>query len=290
MIKERTNGRLILDTKPDLLGAKEGFEGVSTGKADIALQRIPFVSGTYPLFDYGSLPFFFANAYEYEKAVNDPDMLKIMDKAFAELGLVKLFDAPSTTPNDAIFANKAIKVVEDFKGVKMRASGLLPTMTLDLLEASPLTMSVMEISEAMHRGTIDAVLTSVSYGLNVGMTDVSSYINYWPILSAYGGAYVVNKDKWDALTPDLQEAVRQVSAEIEGQEFFGTDVAYKVARSGVSAAGLEVVTPDEATLNEAREIVKSVVDKWLELAGPDGKAVLDIAAKYASGAEALLGK
>jgi hypothetical protein len=36
--------------------------------------------------------------------------------------------------------------------------------------------------------------------------------------------------------------------------------------------------------------VRPTIDKWLELAGPQGKQILDIAAQYAGGAKVMLKK
>ncbi|MCP3889101.1 MAG: hypothetical protein GY702_09555 [Desulfobulbaceae bacterium] len=289
LIEEATHGRLIIDTKVDLFPFKGTIQGVMKGGADMGFQRIPFVSGTFPLWDFASLPFFFKNVYEYEAAINDPAMTKILDETYAEKGLIRLFESPST-PLDAIFGNKAIEKVEDFKGLKVRSSGLLATFTLKLLGASPLTMSAMEISEALKRGTVDAVCTAPGYGMGAGMTDVTKHLSSWPIQSGYGGVVVVNMKTWKALPQDLQEIVKKVSRQMQGEVFFASDSEYRVAKTGIRAAGLSITVPDKPEIEKARQLAKPAIDKWLKIAGPRGPEVLAIAAKYASGAKIMLAK
>ncbi len=289
MIEEATDGRLVIETKVDLFPFKGAIQGVMKGGADMGFQRLPFVSGTFPLWDFASLPFFFKNVYEYEAALNDPAMKKILDETYAEKGLIRLLESPST-PLDALFGSKPIKTVEDFKGLKIRSSGLLATLTLKLLGASPLTMSAMEISEALKRGTVDAVCTAPGYGLGVGMTDVTKHLSYWSVQSGYGGVVVVNMKSWKKLPEDLQKIVRKVSKEMEAQVFFSSDCEYRVAKTGIGAAGLTITVPDKPEIAKARQLAKPAIDKWLEIAGPRGKEVLEIAAKYASGAEIMLAK
>ena len=289
MVEKATGGRLIIETKVDLFSFKGTIQGVIKGGADIGFQRIPFVSGTFPLWDFGSLPFFFANVYEYEAALNDPRMVKIMDETYAKFGLVKLLESPSTAL-DALFGNKPIKTVADFKGLKVRASGLLPTLTLKLMGASPLTMSILEISDALKRGTVDAVCTAPGYGLGAGMTDVSKFISYWPIQSGYGGAVVVNMKSWKALPVDLQKAVKQVGKDMQAQVFFSSDCEYRVAKKGIEVAGLKAIVPDKAEIDKARQLAKPAIQEWLKVAGPYGPKVLEIAAEYASGAKIMLAK
>ena len=289
MVEEATGGRLIIETKVDLFPFNGTIQGVMKGGADMGFQRIPFVSGTFPLWDFGSLPFFFDNVYEYEAALNDPEMIKIMDETYAEKGLVKLFESPSTAL-DALFGNKPIRTLEDFKGLKIRASGLLPTLTLKLLGSSPLTMSIMEISEALKRGTVDAVCTAPGYGLGAGMTDVTKFISYWPVQSGYGGAVVVNLKSWKALPEDLQGIVKEVSRQMQSQVFFSSDCEYRVARKGIEVAGVETVVPDKSEIDKARQLAKPAIDEWIKKAGPRAEEVLAIAAKYAGGAEIMLAK
>jgi TRAP-type C4-dicarboxylate transport system substrate-binding protein len=289
MVERATDGRLSLDTKVDLFPATETINGVIGGRADIGFQRIPFVSGTFPLWDFGSLPFFFDNVYEYEKSLNDPRMVKIMEKTYREVGLVKLFES-NGHPLDAIFSNKPISTVDQFKGLKIRTSGLLPTFTLKLLGASPLTMPILEISDALQRGTVDAVSTSPGYGLGAGMTDVTKYVNYWAVQSGYGGAVVVNLKSWNALPDDLKKILRNVGQEMQGQIFFATDCEYRVAVKGVEVAKLKVIVPDKAQIEKARELARPAINEWLKVAGPYGPEVLSIASQYASGAKIMVPK
>ena len=289
MVTKATDGRLKLDVKVDLFPASEALNGVISGRADICFQRIPFVSGTFPLWDFASLPFFFDNVYEYEKAINDPRMIKIMEKTYGDVGLVKLFEAQSTSI-DVIFSNKMVKAIDDFKGLKIRTSGLLPTYTLKLLGASPLTMPVLEISEALQRGTVDAVLAGPGFGLGLGMADVTKFANYWAIQSAFGGTVAVNAKSWNGLPADLQKILRGLAKEMQAQITFGSDVEYKVGIKGIEVAKLKVVVPEKAQIDKAREIARPAIDEWLKVAGPYGPEVLAIASEYAGGAKIMVPK
>jgi hypothetical protein len=62
------------------------------------------------------------------------------------------------------------------------------------------------------------------------------------------------------------------------------------AEVGLKVSRLKVTQPAPAEITKARELVKPVIDKWLELAGPDGKQILAIAAEYAGGAKIMMKK
>ena len=55
-------------------------------------------------------------------------------------------------------------------------------------------------------------------------------------------------------------------------------------------AGVEAVVPDKSEIEKARQMAKPAVDEWVKKAGPRAKEVLEIAAKYASGAKIMLEK
>jgi len=49
----------------------EVVHAVIAGRADIGWERIPWVAGTFPQWDY-ALPFFWDSIFEYEAFLNDP--------------------------------------------------------------------------------------------------------------------------------------------------------------------------------------------------------------------------
>jgi TRAP-type C4-dicarboxylate transport system substrate-binding protein len=258
------------------------------GRVEMGWERTPWLSGTVPLWDL-ALPFFWDNIFEYESALNDPRMIAMDRKTFGEKGLVKIADIASEAL-DGIFANKAIANLEDFKGLKIRTAGVIPTLAFKLMGASPLTMATTEILEAMQRRTVDAIQTSRGWGLGFGLPDVATHVSIWRVQSVFPGMLIVNKKAFDALPPDLQKILIDTGREIQGQTNFGAKVEEYESEIGVKVSSLTLVKPDQREVDKARVLVKPVIQEWLKRAGPDGQEVLSIAADYASGAKIMLGK
>lgn len=291
MIEERTGGRLVIDTKMDLFPMGENIFAVIEGRVDMATQFLSWggCSGTYPQWDIGALPFFWGNYWEYERAINDPRMLEIFDRMYADAGVVRLFE-PIGGRLDAIWGNKPVPTVDSFKGLKIRSTGLLPTLTLQLLGAAPLAMPGGEIAEALKRGTVDAVFSSVSYGAVTGMPDVTEYISSpWALQPIFSEAQVINIDSWNALPADLKDILRQVGREMQDQVFLAAYSHDELSRI-MAATMMKVVKPEKAEIDKARELAKPAIDKWLEIAGSYGPEILAVCADYASGAEIMLKK
>ncbi len=288
LLEKNSGGRLILDTKMGLFPVNEVVHAVIAGRADIGWERIPWVAGTFPQWDY-ALPFFWDNIFEYEAFLNDPRLIEIEKKTYGEKGLVKIADI-AVEALDGIWAKKAVATIEDFKGFKIRTSGLITTMAMKLVGASPLTIPTAEIMEALQRGTVDAIQTSRGWALGFGLADVCTHVSFWRFQSVFGGMLVVNKAKFDALPADLKKILLATGREMQGQTAFGAKVEELEADVGLKVSKLKVTQPSQAEINKARELVKPTVGKWLEIAGPHGKQILDIAAQYAGGAKILLKK
>jgi TRAP-type C4-dicarboxylate transport system substrate-binding protein len=288
LLEKNSGGRLVLDTKMSLFPVNEVVHAVIAGRADIGWERIPWVAGTFPQWDY-ALPFFWDNIFEYEAFLNDPKMVEIERKSYGEKGLVKLADIPSEAL-DGVWGKKAIATVDDFKGAKIRTSGLITTLSMKLLGASPLTIPTAEIMEALQRGTVDAIQTSRGWGLGFGLPDVCTNVSFWRFQSVFGGMLVVNKAKFDALPADLKKIVLDTGREMQGQTMFGAKIEELEAEVGLKVSKMKVTQPTQVEINKAREITRPTIDEWLKIAGPNGKQILDIAANYAGGAKIMLKK
>ena len=275
------------ETKVDLFPFGEQIFNVIEGRADMGFTRIPFISGTFPLWDIASFPFSWANQFEYEKALNDPRMREIFELTHREVGLKYLFEGPGGMC-DVIFSNKPLPTIESLKGLKVRVTGMLPVFTMELLGAKPLMMALLELTEALQRGTVDALHTGRGYGLGVGITDVTKYVNFWPIQPAYGGTIYANLKSWEALPSDLQDILMQYSREMDRQNAYAQFTQDLLATAAFRATGVEAITPEKAELDKAKRLVyPKAFEKWLEVAGPYGPEVLAIVKKYASGLKGL---
>jgi len=279
LVEEASGGRLIIDHKIDVVGDTQVAVAVIDGRFDMGRFYAPWVSGTFPLWDYGSLPFFFDNLYDYERAQKDPRLIALLEKSYSDIGLVQLADLASDgTP--VVWSNEPMGTVASFKGMKVRGAGLLATYGLELLGASPLTIPGAEIAESLRRGTIDAVLTDRVWALTIGMADVSSYLNMWDFIVPFSAPVVINKEKFESLPADLQQILRDASKDLERQTTFATVFGAQLATMCIELIGLEIVYPDKAELAKARELTKPAVDKYIKVAGADGAALINIISDY----------
>jgi TRAP-type C4-dicarboxylate transport system substrate-binding protein len=248
-------------------------------------QTVAPISGTYPLFDFGAIPGLFPadrnSTYEWVEAFLDPRMMEIWDKYGKPVGL-KVIGADMTMSQNMQWSNKRVTKAADFKGLKTRTSGRTQTSTLVALGASPVTLPMAEVEEALRRGTVDAITTAISYGCERGLTALVKYASEWPIHPVFPYVIVVNAKVFDGLDPFFQQALLKA----------GTEQTYRSAAKGEQMAisymmwarsVIEVLKPDPGEVDKAMPLMGAVVEEWLKYAGPFGKDVLRISLDYATG-------
>ncbi|MFH1953745.1 MAG: hypothetical protein ABIL06_19270 [Pseudomonadota bacterium] len=69
---------------------------------------------------------------------------------------------------------------------------------------------------------------------------------------------------------------------------FGAMIEENESVIGAKVSPMEIVFPDKTEIEKARKLCKPVIRKWIDRAGPRGKEVISIAAKYASGAKLMM--
>lgn len=286
LVTQHTKGTVKLDIKEKLFGLMDSAFAIGDGRVMMGTQSVPAASGTYPLLDFGGIPGFFsempAGANEFANAFLDPKMMAVWDSYSKQAGF-KILGSAISLANNALFGNKPIRTLADFKGLKIRASGRTQTSALRALGGSPLTLSAAEIEEALSRGTVDAITTSKSFGAERGLTQMTKHVSIWPITPIFAQIIAVNLKAWDKLDQQQKDGLLRASAQLTREMSMALeqmDVSYTL---WIRSTKAELVSPADAEIKRAMELMQPVVKEWLDTAGPHGKEVLRIGAQYAKG-------
>lgn len=287
LVTQHTKGAVKLDIKEGLIGPTESLMAISDGRVDMGGQLTALASATYPLIDFGAMPGFITTGpgvgYEWAGALLDPRMKKIMEEYSRPKGFIILGASPALAAN-AIYGNKPIKTLADFKGKKIRGGGVILTKELEAFGAKAVSISTAEVEEALMRGTVDAVHTTLNFGQEHRFFEVTKYINIWPFSQPYAMLISINAKKFDSLPKKIQEGLRAAGEQITWEIASVCEQQEKTytiwAESSKSA---EVVYADPAEVKKAAERMVPVIEFWLKMAGPQGAEVLRIAADYATG-------
>jgi len=227
-----------------------------------------------------SLPFRFNNLQEVQAASKDPELHKLVKELWLEqAGCVYLGNVPAGTMK-FIYAKKPLLEVADFKGLKVRTRGATATNTMRLMEASPISIPGSEIADALFRGLVDAIITTLDFGMQQGLQDVATHITVWNIQPNLGAGVYANPQAFNALPDDLKLILMEAGYWVSEVAYFAAVPEELAFETWVATTPLQILYPDRTEVDKARDMAKPAIDDWLKLVGPDGQRLLDFSAKY----------
>jgi TRAP-type C4-dicarboxylate transport system substrate-binding protein len=250
-------------------------EGLKAGMADLAFFQIRYQKARLPLFYVTCLPNAARDIRTAIAAMNDLAKMPAIQQEFDKFNMVLV--APGTTDKRGIFSKKPIRKLEDLKGMKIRSEA---SKILDGAGATTVNISSGEMYEALERGVIDGISTSITGGIAWKIPDISKY--YWDgdlgIVSMCG---FMNKKKWDSLPDDIKKIFLKV-----GHDELPVMYDYYLRARGNASAhdeifpkrGIEVTRPTGKELAKMEEFSKGdweAAISFLDKRKLPGRAVLD---------------
>ena len=266
-IEKRTNGKVAISYFPGgtLTPAPQTYDSVVTGIADIGFSVFAYSRGKFPLLEVIDLPLGYKSGAQATELVN-AFYAKFQPK---ELDEVKVMYLTAHGPG-FIHSKAPISTLDDFKGKKLRASGIA-TKIVTLLGGVPVGTTMPETYEALRTGVVEGSVGPMEAlkGWKWGEVVSSSTLNY---ASAYSTAFfiVMNKQKWAALPPDVQTVFTEVSKEWIVKQGKTWDEIDAEGMDFVKARGNKIInlTPEEDA--KWAEKVKPMLDEYVANAKSKG--------------------
>ena len=174
---------------------------------------------------------------------------------------VMAFPILPSSPQALGWFRKPIQIVEDFKGMKCRQTGIVGEI-YKKMGMNTVNMPGGEIVPSAERGVIDcAEWVGGVEDLRLGLPQVWKY-HYTPGMheNASIGELIINKEVWDGLTPQQQEAIRSATTE--------TLVRWWVKWQKQNADAIEEMQTKHGTqiLRTPPEILTEFFKAWDEIA------------------------
>jgi TRAP-type C4-dicarboxylate transport system substrate-binding protein len=191
-----------------LTPADKCYDGVVKGISDIGFSVLSYTMGKFPLCEVLDLPLGSRTAVGATRLVND-FYKKFQPKELDETKLMYLHaHGPAF-----VHTKKPVYKLEDLKGMKIRGTGTT-TKVVANLGGTPVAMPMSDAYDAISRGVVEGVVCPVEalQGWKLGEVVKFTTQNYG---SAYNMVFfvVMNKNKWNSLSPDIQKIIEQVNEE-----------------------------------------------------------------------------
>lgn len=282
-VRERTGGDVVVEifgsgtlhpfTKAidSVLGGVSDISPLAGGAVD---ERLPcaYVTSFIPM------PVDWERHVELDQAYNE-----LLRDEFAKLGLVVVLSSNYSYDQEWWF-REPVERLDQLDGILVRSVGPVVTHIIDKWGGEPVFIAPKEVYQSAERGVVD--------GINMGVATFSSW-KLWDVMPHminanlfYGNVmYSMNKDKFDALPPEHQQAILEAGADAERwikpqyEAWINEQVGLAVMKGGGSARALE---PDERL-----RLIESAAEGWNdqmdEACGPELASELrELFASYAN--------
>ncbi len=265
-VEKRTESKVKVQTFPGgtLLGAKNMFDGVVSGVADIGCFAMSYHPGRFPVSEAVDLPIGFANAKAASLTLFDL-IEKYKPAEFEKVKVLTVF----TCPPSNIMTSKPVKTLEDLKGLELRVSGT-GVEVLKQLGATPIAMPQSETPDAIQKGVVKGMVSSLEILKDFNFAAYCPYVTKVD-LHVVTFAVVMNKTKWDSL-PD---SVKKVLDDLRREQalWTGTYVDDHVTEAvdwSKEKYNLEIYELPESDKVKLPELLKPIIDSYVQRAKEAG--------------------
>lgn len=271
-VKAATGGKLeiTVHSGASLFKQPEIKRAIQTGMAPAGEFIISGLANENPIFGADSIPFL-ATSYADAKRLWDATK-PVQTKVLASQGIKMLFSVP--WPGQSLYSVKPINSADDFKGTKMRAYNPTTTKIAQMLGASPVTIQLPELSQALATGAANNFLTSSASGADGKLYEQVKYfytVNAW----LPRNVTAVNQKSFDALDKTTQDAVLKAAADAEARGWQASQKNDEDAIAILKANGVTIAPPSASVQAALQKIGDTMANEWLASAGADGKTIID---------------
>lgn len=267
-VAKRSNGSLTVRIHPggELgKGPQAQYKRAVDGIADITFGLQGYTSSQFPRTLLVELPGIAPDAVAATKMV-----WKAIDAIQGEYERTKIVALWTNDRAVIMTRNKAVRTLDDVKGMKIRTPSKLQGDIIKALGATPVSIPVTRMYKALQTGLVDGLMVAPSVIRSFKIGEVAKYYTVGPFANT-AFFLVMNRKSYDGLSAEHRKIIDETSGEALSVKAAGI---YKKAGAG-SLAGEkdggrgEVITLSEAEDKRFREAMNGV----------RAKAVKDLKAK-----------
>ncbi|MEL7426001.1 MAG: TRAP transporter substrate-binding protein [Bacteroidota bacterium] len=261
LVEEMSAGRIKITVYGggELAPPLKAFETVRKGGADMGSGAGYYWAGVAPAAQFFASVPFGLNAVQHTTWLMSGGGMQLWEELYAQYGLVP-FVGGNTGVQMGGWFNKEINSINDIQGLKMRIPGL-GGRVFERAGGAQVLMPGSELYTSLERGVIDATEWLGPYhDTSMGFHEIAKYY-YTPGWHEPGTAleFFANKEKFDALTPDLQAILR--SASYHTHLWCWTEFEKRNAEAlvGLVDKGVDLRQYPEEVLQRFRELTEEVL-------------------------------
>lgn len=260
-VEKRTNGKVKVEYYPGqtLTKADVVYDGVINGISDIGFSVLGYTRGRFPIMEVIDLPLGYKDAGQ-ATAVANAVYDKFKDKALSDTQVMYLH---AHGPGLLHTKDKAVKKLEDLKGLRLRSHGTSAKVA-KALGANPVAQPMPETYQSLQKGVVDGALYPLESNKGWKLGEVIDFATL-DFPAAYTTTFfvVMNKEKWNALPADVKETIIKINKEWIPKHIAAWDESDKEGMAFLKERKKEIIILDEAEQAKWREAVKPVLTDFV---------------------------
>ena len=251
-------------------GPADQYARVVDGVAELAVGLPGYTASTFPLTLVTELPGVLTEAEGTATLWQNIDLFR------PEYERVQLISLWSNARNVLYTRDKAVRRPADVAGLKIRVPSRNAGLVVEAWGGSPVSMPVSDIYNALQTGVIDGAMIDGTATNAFKLGEVANFLTVGMDTTISPFFILMNRDAFDALSPEHQQALLDVGQEISA---LGNQVQLSEAEKGIAAFGaiegkeLITLTADEAAAFNA--LSAPVVATVVAETGGNAQAVVD---------------
>lgn len=266
-IERRCGGQVEITVCPGELLSKapKCYESVLAGTSDIGMSCFAYTPARFPLLEGLDLPLGYPNGLTASR-IATAMVAKYKPAETADTHVLY-----TLAPGPGMLASKkAVRKLEDAKGLKVRTTGLSGKIA-QALGAEPISLSQPQALEALHRGLVDATLSSMGslqawqQGAEIDFVTDTSAIGYTTTLFV-----TMSLPKWNSLPPDVQKIFTDASAQWVDKHGRAWDQSDADARAMLLRLKKEIILLPAGEEQRWVAAMKPVLDAYLTATAKKG--------------------
>jgi TRAP-type C4-dicarboxylate transport system substrate-binding protein len=260
-IEKRTGGKVQITVFPGgtLTPADKCYDGVVKGLSDIGFSVLAYTRGKFPLTEVVDLPLGSKSGLASTKLINEY-YKKFKPK---ELDEVKVMYLHGHGPG-ILHTKAAVNKLEDMKGKKIRCTGMAAKI-VGALGATPVAMPMGETYDALSRGVVDGSMAPYEALQGWKWGEVVKFTTEdWGASYMAGMFVVMNKEKWNALSPDIQQIIEKVNEEYAEKQGKLWDEIDKAGKDFTIGRGNKIISLSQDENWKWTKAVKPILDEYVK--------------------------
>jgi TRAP-type C4-dicarboxylate transport system substrate-binding protein len=261
-LEKRTNGQVKVDYfgGGSLLKPTAMFDGVVDGIADIGYSHVYYTPGRMLVTESNGLPIGYASGWVASQVMND----FYMEFQPKEFDAVKVLWMNASPPSGIATSKKAVRKLEDLKGLTIRAPGMAGEV-MKALGGTPAPTPMPEVYDAIAKGVIDGEASNYETLFAFKFAEVVKYeTSIWPINHPYPFYLAMNKKSYAKLPADIRPIFDKLVGEYKERYILMWNAIDFVGEKAGMAKGVEFIDLSPAEIKRWQAAVEPVFGNYVK--------------------------